>query len=174
MKTRSQAKKDSTRDKSPTRKLIEQDKSAATSLKNIGENYGEEAVDLTARLFYYHVHVNGTYTISLPSRDSARDYIKQIVAKWNGDSNPEINEGREHLTYFAETSTLSFIQAMNLPANVAHLIPKPLTLPSSCTGSDCATIVTILLDKMCTVAGCTNLLCKVCCTNRTCVKHTSP
>lgn len=171
MQTRSHAKKESSRDDSPKREHAKRDKEAAASLKQIGEVHGTEAVDLTARLFYYHVHINGQYRLSLPSKDSALAYMKRLVHKHNPDDESGFHVGRNNITYIGADGVTPMIQALNLTPQLAHLFPKPLVLPGPCAGGECDTVVAPYLDEECTADGCRELLCQVCCGKKTCAQH---
>lgn len=177
MQTRSQTKK-SSRDDSPVRKHVvraddaavrKQTDEAVNTLKRIEDAHGAYAVDLTARLFYYHVHISGQYRVSLPSKDSALAYIKRLVHKHDPDEEPVLDESRDCITYTGDA--LGVIQAMNLPPHLAHLFPKPLVLPGPCAGGECDTIVVPCLDEECSTVGCDKLLCQDCFSKKTCVQH---
>jgi len=176
MQTRSQTKK-SSRDASPVRKHVTRTDDAAVTkhedmiiLNQIGEAYGSNAADFTARLFYYHVHIGGQYRVSLPSKYSALAYIKRLVHKHDPDEDPVLHEGRDIIAYIGDA--LGVIQAMNLPPSLTHLFPKPLVLPNPCAGGDCDTIVFPCLDEECNAVGCGKLLCQDCFRKKTCTQHT--
>jgi len=124
-------------------------------------DYIRKANEMVTRALYFHVHVQGSYRVSLPNKAAVLDYIRRLVRKHNPDEEPKIHEGRDAISYHGDTEGITLIQAMVLPGHLLHLIPR-IVMPEPCASGGCPEIVTPCLYDECSTAGCGKLLCHSC------------